>query len=52
MAYDEQNKTTWEKLLGNPAVVIDLGTILVRFNQDDMSGTATLLPSLSNVNSG
>ena len=47
IAYDEANKTAWEKLLGNPPINIDLGTILVRFNRDGTSGTATFLSSLS-----
>lgn len=44
----DDSKVAWKKLLGiGNAVDIDLGIIVVRFNTDNKSGTATFLPNQS-----
>lgn len=44
--YDDGEKNSWAKLLGNaPAVDIDKGILLVRFNKGNMSGQAVFLPA-------
>lgn len=43
----DDSKTAWKRLLGDPADDIDLGTVIVRFNQDNESGRAIFLPNRS-----
>ena len=51
ISIEDDSKTAWKKLLGiGNAVDIDLGIIVVRFNKDNKSGTATFLPNQSSQN--
>jgi hypothetical protein len=47
ISIDDDSKTAWKRLLGDPADDIDLGLVIVRFNEDDKSGMAIFLPDRS-----
>jgi hypothetical protein len=48
LSIDDDSKSAWKKLLGvGNSVDINLGIILVRFNNDNKGGTATFLPNQS-----